>query len=155
VKLIVISIALLIGIGACVSPANAVQVVESTSTVIAAKEPISAKQKLHKLSHKKKLSKKDVRYIVKWAMKNRKVPKSQRKWLEKASIDIIFNGAAESHGNAKAKNGQYRGILQMGNGWGTERQRMNPVTSIDWLARTYRQGGKYKVRQHWRATLGR
>lgn len=116
-------------------------------------------EKVAAIARKKRLTKSDVRYIVRVACIERHVPKGKRKWMERAAVDIIFalpgKPAHESNGNAKARNGDYRGIAQMDIDWGSVKRREQPVTAIRMMVRSYKQGGKAKVRQHWAATLGR
>jgi hypothetical protein len=96
--------------------------------------------------------------------------RSERIWLKRAAIDIIYDGAHESSGGAlTGLRKSCKGILQYDGGW-------NQVASVrrhgkhhnhrngDWrlcgdcslwrFVRTYDVGGKAAIRKHWKATLG-
>jgi hypothetical protein len=91
-------------------------------------------------------------------------------WLQRAAVDIIYTGAHESSGRWWAVGGQHRGILQFTPSWNQNRAdkirhardhgwhsdwRYCPSCSIYRFARVYKEGGRAKIEQHWKATLYR
>lgn len=71
-------------------------------------------------------------------------------WIISAGLKVAWG---ESRYNPDARNGQYVGIMQFGSSWGSEAKRLDPTWSIDRFVRVYAEGGKAKIRQHWRATI--
>jgi len=95
---------------------------------------------------------------------------SQTKWLQKAALDIVFIGAAESHGAYWARNGQHAGMFQFTPSWSQNKYdrtrhrnhkyrvndwRLCPCCSVLRFVRSYRDGGKSAIERHWKATLYR
>lgn len=122
------------------------------------------------LARKRVFSKSDVRWVVGKAAKRYDLSASDTRWLKRAAIDIIFEGAHESGGDTHAgRKRECQGILQYNSGWGTiayERRllrkyerhtnwRLSGIVSLYRMARVMRDGGKPAIRRHWKATLGR
>lgn len=93
-----------------------------------------------------------------------------RTWITRAAIDIIYIGAAESHGRYWLYNGIHAGILQFNTGWKQSAKdkarhrnhkyrvsdwRCCPQCSINRFVRSYKDGGKAAIQRHWKATLYR
>ena len=93
------------------------------------------------------LTEAQVRSLLKAAAKHYGVDS----WIVTAGLQVAWG---ESRFRPDARNGQYVGIMQFGASWGSEAKRLDPEWSIYRFVRVYAEGGKQKVRQHWKATIG-
>ena len=105
------------------------------------------------LSQKVHWTKEDVRWAVAYQCKKQHI--SNVSWLQDAAVDIIFIGAAESHGDTHCGYGQYQGIFQFGNAWGSREKRRSGTWSVKRFVKVYKKGGSSAIHQHWLATLNR
>lgn len=121
-------------------------------------------------------SKAETRAVIREAAAFYHVPS---RWLQNAAIDIIYDGAHESGGDEKARNGNCVGILQFYHneakhphncGWhptgktkSLAKKHGHPLSkwrecgicSLYRFTKSYQQGGASAIQQHWAATLGR
>jgi hypothetical protein len=113
-----------------------------------------------------------LRKEVRTAAKHYKLTKADTKWLERAAVDIVFEGRRESNGSWYARNGGHLGIFQFyrkdGEGWKRPKaicKKLGISKDIDWrksprastwrFVKVYADGNKKAVRRHWKATLGK
>ena len=98
--------------------------------------------------------------------------KSETRYLKRAAVDIVFDGAHESGGSTGARNGSCVGLFQFNSGWHSTRaikrrakREHHHHGSGGWrscgqcatwrFVKVYKDGGKSAIRRHWAATLGR
>ncbi len=103
-------------------------------------------------THHKVWSEATVRFMLGRACDHYGITGSEKAWVIGAGTHIAYG---ESRFNTKARNGQHRGLMQFNGGWkGTEAQKLSGVWSCYRFVRVFDAGGKAKIRQHWRATVG-
>ena len=124
-------------------------------------------------AHAKSWDKARLRKEVRTAAKHYKLTKAETRWLERAAVDIVFRlpgkPRCESSGGWRvgSKSGCY-GIFQFNRAWKRPKaitKKLGISKRIDWrqsprastwrFVKVYKDGGKAKIRQHWKATLGR
>lgn len=76
-----------------------------------------------------------------------------RAWVIEAWMRVTWS---ESRWNPSAQNPNSTacGIAQFLAAWGDKEKRLDPLWSAHRFARVYAEGGKAKIRQHWKATIG-
>ena len=100
-----------------------------------------------------KLSESEVRTLLENACEKYGITGADMKWLITAGLKVAWS---ESRYNPSARNStsSATGLFQFLKSWGSAENRLDPVWSANRFARVFRDGGKPKIRQHWRATIG-
>lgn len=96
-----------------------------------------------------KLSEDEVKKLLEKACAKYKV---STKWIVPVGLQVAWK---ESTYNPSAVSpcGNYVGLVQFGPHWGGD-ERFSAEWSVNRFVKVYADGGKQKIRQHWKATVG-
>lgn len=74
----------------------------------------------------------------------------QTAWVVETGCRVAYR---ESTYRPDARNGQYLGLFQFGDAWGSVSERLDGVWSCYRFVRVYRDGGEAAIYRHWKATV--
>lgn len=80
------------------------------------------------------------------------VAESEWNWVLAANRNVAFRESGNRPG-AKSANGKYWGMHQWNSDW-ADTERVDGEWSVYRFVKVYADGGKAKIRQHWKATIG-
>ncbi|MBN2840989.1 MAG: hypothetical protein JXP37_08560 [Coriobacteriia bacterium] len=85
------------------------------------------------------------------AAKGHELTAEETAWVVETGVRVAYR---ESTFRPDARNGQYLGLFQFGDAWGSSTQRLDPVWSCYRFVKVYADGGEAKIIQHWASTVG-
>ena len=120
---------------------------------LAAKRRAASQPTEKRIPSKRALSEAQMRELISNACDKYGIDGADRKWLVAAWLKVTWSESRWVP-TAQNPNSTASGLAQFLAAWGPLEDRLDPVWTANRFARVFRDGGKAKIRQHWRATIG-